>query len=41
LLQQPPAEKRGEPQRIYRIVREHARPGPMDDDFSYVAVKFA
>ncbi|HXJ00392.1 MAG TPA: SpoIIE family protein phosphatase [Micropepsaceae bacterium] len=41
LLRQPPAEKRSEPQRIYRIVREFARSGPMDDDFSYLTVKFA
>lgn len=40
LLQQPPAEGRSEPQRIYQSVREFARPGPLDDDFSYLVVKF-
>ena len=40
LLRQPPVEGRGEPQRIYRIVRETARSGPLEDDFSYLVVKF-
>ena len=40
LLQQPPVEGRSEPQRIYQSVREFARPGPLDDDFSYLVVKF-
>lgn len=40
LLHQPPAEGRSEPQRIYQSVREFARPGPLDDDFSYLVVNF-
>jgi serine phosphatase RsbU (regulator of sigma subunit) len=40
LLQQPPVEGRSEPQRIYQSVREFARSGPLDDDFSYLVVKF-
>ena len=39
-LQQPPVEGRSEPQRIYQSVREFARSGPLDDDFSYLVVKF-
>jgi len=41
LLNQPPVEGRSEPQRVYQIVRTTARPGPLDDDFSYLVVKFA
>ena len=41
LLNQPPAEGRSEPQRVYQIVRTTARPGPLDDDFSYLVVKLA
>ena len=41
LLNQAPTEGRSEPQRIYQIVRTTARPGPLDDDFSYLVVKFA
>jgi len=41
LLNQPPVEGRSEPQRIYQIVRNTSRPGPLDDDFSYLVVKFA
>jgi sigma-B regulation protein RsbU (phosphoserine phosphatase) len=40
LLQQAAVEGRGEPQRIYQCVREFARSGPLDDDFSYLVVKF-
>ena len=40
LLQQPPVEGRSDPQRIYQNVREFARSGPLDDDFSYLAVRF-
>jgi serine phosphatase RsbU (regulator of sigma subunit) len=40
LLQQPAVEGRSEPQRIYQSVREFARSGPLDDDFSYLIVKF-
>jgi serine phosphatase RsbU (regulator of sigma subunit) len=39
-LKQPGVEGRNEPQRIYQSVREIARPGPLDDDFSYLVVKF-
>jgi serine phosphatase RsbU (regulator of sigma subunit) len=39
-LQQPPVEGRSEPQRIYQSVREFARSGPLDDDFTYLVVKF-
>ena len=41
LLNQPPTEGRSEPQRVYQIVRTTARPGPLDDDFSYLVVKLA
>jgi sigma-B regulation protein RsbU (phosphoserine phosphatase) len=40
VLRQPSVEGRSEPQRIYQSVREVARPGPLDDDFSYLVVKF-
>lgn len=40
LLHQPSAEERSEPQRIYQSVRQFARSGPLDDDFSYLVVKF-
>jgi sigma-B regulation protein RsbU (phosphoserine phosphatase) len=40
LLCHPPAEGRSEPQRIYQSVREFARSGPLEDDFSYLVVKF-
>jgi serine phosphatase RsbU (regulator of sigma subunit) len=40
LLQQPSTEGRSEPQRIYQSVREFARSGPLDDDFSYLVVNF-
>ena len=39
-LRQAPVEGRSEPQRIYQSVREISRPGPLDDDFSYLVVKF-
>ena len=41
LLNQPPVEGRSEVQRLYQIVRNTARPGPLDDDYSYLVVKFA
>ena len=41
LLHQPAVEGRSEPQRIYQTVRNTARPGPLDDDFSYLVMKFA
>jgi serine phosphatase RsbU (regulator of sigma subunit) len=41
LLNQPAVEGRSEPQRIYQTVRNAARPGPLDDDFSYLVIKFA
>jgi serine phosphatase RsbU (regulator of sigma subunit) len=31
----------GETERIYRAVRARAKPGPLDDDFSLLAIKFA
>jgi serine phosphatase RsbU (regulator of sigma subunit) len=40
LLRQEPVEGRSEPQRIYQSVRAFARPGPLEDDFSYLVVKF-
>jgi serine phosphatase RsbU (regulator of sigma subunit) len=40
ILQSRPVEGRSEPQRIYQSVRSYARPGPLDDDFSYLVVKF-
>ncbi len=40
-LNQPAVEGRSEPQRIYQTVRNTARPGPLDDDFSYLVIKFA
>jgi len=30
----------GEPERIYKAVRSQSRPGPLDDDFSVLAVSF-
>jgi serine phosphatase RsbU (regulator of sigma subunit) len=41
LLNQPAVEGRSEPQRLYQTVRNTARPGPLDDDFSYLVIKFA
>ena len=41
LLNQPAVEGRSEPQRVYQTVRTTARPGPLDDDFSYLVIKFA
>jgi serine phosphatase RsbU (regulator of sigma subunit) len=41
LLSQPAVEGRSEPQRLYQTVRNTARPGPLDDDFSYLVIKFA
>lgn len=40
LLQEAPIDAAGEPERLYRRVRERARPGPLDDDFSILAVTF-
>jgi serine phosphatase RsbU (regulator of sigma subunit) len=39
-INQPAVEGRSEPQRIYQTVRAAARPGPLDDDFSYLVVKY-
>jgi hypothetical protein len=39
-LKQAAVEGRSEPQRIYQSVRENSRPGPLDDDFSYLVVRF-
>jgi serine phosphatase RsbU (regulator of sigma subunit) len=39
-LNQGAVEGRSEPQRIYQSVRATARPGPLDDDFSYLVVKY-
>ena len=41
LLNQPAQEGRSEPQRLYQTVRNTARSGPLDDDFSYLVIKFA
>ena len=41
LLNQPAVEGRSEPQRLYQTVSNTARPGPLDDDFSYLVIKFA
>jgi len=41
LLQEPALEGRTEPQRLYQNIRSNVRPGPLDDDFSYLVVKFA
>jgi sigma-B regulation protein RsbU (phosphoserine phosphatase) len=40
VLGQPAVEGRSEVQRIYQTVRQTARPGPLDDDFSYLVVNF-
>lgn len=39
-IRQPPMPGVTEPQRLYNAVREAARPGPLDDDVSIVAVQF-
>jgi serine phosphatase RsbU (regulator of sigma subunit) len=39
-LNQAAVEGRSEPQRIYQSVRAKSRPGPLDDDFSYLVVKY-
>jgi len=41
LLGRPAIEGRSEPQRLYQTVRAYARPGPLDDDFSYLVVKLS
>lgn len=41
LLLHPRREDMGESQRIYQAVRELARPGPLEDDFSLVVLTFA
>jgi serine phosphatase RsbU (regulator of sigma subunit) len=40
ILNQAAVEGRSEPQRIYQSVRATSRPGPLDDDFSYLVVKY-
>ncbi len=40
ILRQSPIEAVTEPQRIYNAVREVARPGPLDDDFSLIVISF-
>jgi serine phosphatase RsbU (regulator of sigma subunit) len=40
VLAQEAVEGRSEPQRIFQNVRERARPGPLDDDFSYLVLHF-
>jgi sigma-B regulation protein RsbU (phosphoserine phosphatase) len=40
LLGGPEAGTSGEPERIYKAVRSQSRPGPLDDDFSVLAVSF-
>jgi len=39
-LRGPPEQGLTEPQRLYDVARAAARPGPLDDDFSLVAVSF-
>ncbi len=41
LLTQPPVEELAESQRLYQAVRRSAQPGPLDDDFSLVAIAFS
>ncbi len=41
LLERPAIEGRSEPQRLYQTVRAYARPGPLDDDFSYLVIKLS
>lgn len=41
LLNDPALEGRSEPQRLYQTIRSNARPGPLDDDFSYLVVKYS
>jgi hypothetical protein len=41
LLKEPSVEGRSEPQRLYQTIRAQARPGPLDDDFSYLVVKYS
>jgi serine phosphatase RsbU (regulator of sigma subunit) len=40
LLQQPALAGRNEAQRLYQAVRSYARPGPLDDDYSYLTVRY-
>ncbi|MBU6497957.1 MAG: SpoIIE family protein phosphatase [Rhodospirillales bacterium] len=40
IVMQPAMPGLSEPQRLYRAVRAAARPGPLDDDFSVLAVSF-
>jgi serine phosphatase RsbU (regulator of sigma subunit) len=40
LLLEPTVAEVPEPERIYRAVRTAAKPGPLDDDFSLLAVRF-
>jgi len=41
LILQPPQDGIEEAQRLYDAVRAHSQPGPLDDDFSLVVLKFA
>ena len=40
LLLEPPLPGTPEPERLYQAVRQAARPGPLDDDFSLMVVTF-
>jgi sigma-B regulation protein RsbU (phosphoserine phosphatase) len=40
LLLEPPLPGTPEPERLYQAVRQAARPGPFDDDFSLMVVTF-
>lgn len=40
LILQPRVEDMTESQRLYHAVRDHSRPGPLDDDFSLVVLTF-
>jgi serine phosphatase RsbU (regulator of sigma subunit) len=40
LVRQPSQVNVTEPQRLYEMVREASRPGPLEDDFSLVVLSF-
>jgi hypothetical protein len=40
LLTAPPVPGKTDPDRVYQSVRQVAAPGPLEDDFSLVAVTF-
>ena len=40
LLLQPPTPGVSEAERVYDLVRQAARPGPLDDDFSMMVIRF-